>query len=311
MNTKQSCRVGTVRVGILGAVLLCSLAVAQRAEANSCSANVTVQPINQSSTVCGTSLGASVPFTGSDGNGTATATNLVTLGALHALTSVVLTVPTLVNSALCCAVSQIQNSSFTFDDLVISGPVGTIGTTLTVSFNVAISGALTAVTTGTNMLAMAEVGTVYTLAGTSGQGILQATNGGGFSASGILSGVAASQGTINNTLRTGVATVTVGTPFSFSLLIGENSIAGPTNFCNGGCVGTAAAIANFANTLGLPTTGPVANLPAGYTLNSASGLIVNNQFTPTPAPTPEPSTLLLLGSGLLALAGAARRKLLD
>ena len=309
---RQSYDVGILRLGLLGVVLLCT-AISQPAQANSCNTSI-ILPTNQSSGVCGASLGVSVPFTGLDGNGTAIATGQSSLGTLHALTSVVLSVPTLTNSAICCAVSQIgvntNGASFTFNDLVISGPVGTVGTTLTVSFNVAISGALTAATTGTNMLASAGMSMAYGLAGTSGQGSLQASNGGGFSSSGILQGVVANQGTIPHTIfRTGVATVTVGSPFTFSLGMQVLSIAGPTNFCNGGCVGTASAIADFAHTLGLPTGGPVANLPAGYTLSSASGLIVNNQFNPTPVVTPEPSTLLLFGSGLLAMAGAARRKL--
>ncbi|NDQ56844.1 MAG: PEP-CTERM sorting domain-containing protein [Acidipila sp.] len=246
------------------------------------------------------------------GTGTASATDQVTLGVLHSMTNAFASVPTLTAFAFGASVSQIatgaNNNTFSFNDLVISGPVGTVGTILTVSFNLDISGALIDQSTGSNMLAVSTVGVTYQLAGTSGQGAMQASNG-AYSSSGILQGIVANQGTISNTIfRTGVATVTVGTPFSFTLGLQEGSIAGPTNFCNGGCVGTASAISNFANTFGLPTTGPVANLPAGYTLSSASGLIVNNQFG-TPTPTPEPSTLLLLGSGMLAMAGAARRRL--
>jgi hypothetical protein len=48
------------------------------------------------------------------------------------------------------------------------------------------------------------------------------------------------------------------------------------------------------------TTGPVFNLPAGWTANSADGRIVNNVLVP------EPSTGLLVLTGLLGLA--ARRK---
>ena len=309
---KQSYRFGRLQLAVMAVVLLFGFAVAQPAEANSCFGSI-ILPSNQSSAVCGSSLAVSVPTFIGFGTGTASATDQVTLGVLHSMTNAFASVPTLTAFASGASVSQIatgaNNNTFNFNDLVISGPVGTVGTTLTVSFNLDISGALTAQSTGSNMLAVSVVGVTYQLGGTSGQGAMQATNGGGFSSSGILQGIVANQGTVPNTIiRTGVATVTVGTPFSFTLGLQEGSIAGPTNFCNGGCVGTASAISNFANTFGLPTTGPVANLPAGYTLSSASGLIVNNQFG-TPAPTPEPSTLLLFGSGMLAMAGAARRRL--
>lgn len=49
----------------------------------------------------------------------------------------------------------------------------------------------------------------------------------------------------------------------------------------------------------------VFNLPAGYTVNSADGLIVNNQW---PVAVPVPAAVWLFSSGLLGLIGVARRK---
>ena len=49
------------------------------------------------------------------------------------------------------------------------------------------------------------------------------------------------------------------------------------------------------------TTGPVFNLPAGWTANSVDGSIVNNMFI-----IPEPSAALLLLGGLIGLAGWRR-----
>jgi hypothetical protein len=237
------------------------------------------------------------------------------LGELHAVTSIALSVPSLTNFGLCCAVSQIgvntNGATFTFDDLVITGPPGTQGTPVNLSFNIALSGGgLSAVTTGQNIFAQSSFTVAYSLAGTSGQGSLSAGNGGAFDANGILQGVVTGAGAISNTIfTTADATVTVGTPFSFSLGVQALAEAGPTNFCNGGCVGTAAVTADFANTIGLPTTGSVANLPQGYTLDSSSGLIVNNQFIGGgPAATPEPPALIMLGSGLLSLALFLRRR---
>ena len=63
------------------------------------------------------------------------------------------------------------------------------------------------------------------------------------------------------------------------------------------------ANADFFHSLSFATSGDVFNLPAGYTVNSVSGGIVNNRFVG--APVPLPSTLLLLGSGFPRLAPQA------
>jgi hypothetical protein len=66
---------------------------------------------------------------------------------------------------------------------------------------------------------------------------------------------------------------------------------------------------DFSHTLTFPTSGPVFDLPAGYTANSPSLHIVDNRFVVAPTAVPEPTTALLLGAGLAALgAGAARRR---
>jgi PEP-CTERM motif-containing protein len=67
------------------------------------------------------------------------------------------------------------------------------------------------------------------------------------------------------------------------------------------------SINDFSHTLSFAASGPVFNLPTGYTVNSVDGGIVDNHFVTSTVP--EPGTLILLGAGLLGMAGAFRRKL--
>lgn len=86
----------------------------------------------------------------------------------------------------------------------------------------------------------------------------------------------------------------LGSPLSFGLDIRVQSYAGTPNYDTGGAV----AEANFAHTAGFPTSGPVANLPEGYTLNSLDGSIVDNHFVGVPEPSA--LTLAAIGMGLVA-----------
>lgn len=67
-------------------------------------------------------------------------------------------------------------------------------------------------------------------------------------------------------------------------------------------------LSEFQSTVSFPTSGPVFDLPPGYTVNSVSAGIVNNRLVPEPsALVPEPSALWLLAAGAGGLCAARRR----
>lgn len=69
------------------------------------------------------------------------------------------------------------------------------------------------------------------------------------------------------------------------------------------------AQSDFSHTVSFSTTGPVFNLPDGYTANSASGMIVNNRWVGAPAAAvPEPASMTLLGIGVAGLVGFRVRR---
>lgn len=68
---------------------------------------------------------------------------------------------------------------------------------------------------------------------------------------------------------------------------------------------------NALNTLRLPRTGPVFNLPAGYSVNLPDLFVFDNRFVdpnPVGGAVPEPATCALVGGGLLLAAIWRRRR---
>jgi hypothetical protein len=66
---------------------------------------------------------------------------------------------------------------------------------------------------------------------------------------------------------------------------------------------------SFADTLTFSRSGPVFTLPAGYTVNSVSGNIVDNSWSDprNPATVPEPATLVMMLAGGAMVAVVRRR----
>jgi len=178
-----------------------------------------------------------------------------------------------------------EDSAFILDDLVITGPPGNI----LVSFNYTVSGTIEAsivatgnspYTAGAQVEALISYQSSFGGAGnvSIGQMSVDTAN---VSRSGIFStfpvkSAATATGTSPENL-----TFAGDTALQFGLRLVTSAGAG-VGF--GAEPGRANGYASFTNAFGFPPSGPVANLPAGYTLNSVSGHIVNNQFVaPDPA----------------------------
>jgi hypothetical protein len=87
----------------------------------------------------------------------------------------------------------------------------------------------------------------------------------------------------------------------FSVQFGISTLASVAY--NSVTAGSMRAGADFANTYSFATDRPVFELPAGYTMNSVSGHIVDNRFTPVP----EPTSMAALGLGAAALLRRRKR----
>lgn len=200
---------------------------------------------------------------------------------------------------------------FRLDDVVISGP-GT-GSILT-SLNMNLSGGLLtsafaqlAAGNGAEAGANASVSVHAFVAGNFFSGTkaisslwqVETQSGGGSTfEDGLLAGF-----TGPGTLVTPEMMLPVGSSFVVQLGL-ETSAATNSRSTILGSRRQADASSLYDSTFSFPLSGPVFNLPEGFTANSLSGLIVNNlwQGLAGPQPIPAPSSFLLAIAGLLWLA---------
>jgi hypothetical protein len=198
-----------------------------------------------------------------------------------------------------------ESSDFFLDDLVITGPPGNI----LVSFNFVISGSIGATIESTGPTAFyqssarvkARVINLQSSFGGSGfeLGEMNVDAAGNVARTGIFGSFPVNSDGMALGTTPAITTFAGDTAIQFWLGL-ETSAAALVGF--GAEPGRANGYAAFNDTFGFPTSGPVANLPEGYTLNSLDGHIVNNRFVGAAA-VPEPSSLVLVlvAAGVLIL----------
>lgn len=237
--------------------------------------------------------GDNVPQDGFDSSaGSATAT----FGQVGASSTVVSSYPGPNGGGFADGARAHSTASMDLDGLIIAGPAGQI----LVSFNFVVEGSIAAGASG-DVVGSARVAATYILGdaidgGGHDLGELFLGDTGIYRQSGIFANYASSSNiSVFEALSTVPILYNIGdTTLNFGLFIDTSATTSP----NPG-IGTANASADFAHTAGFSTSGPVANLPLGYTLNSLDGTIVDNHFVGVP----EPSTVILslIGGSILGI----------
>lgn len=189
-------------------------------------------------------------------------------------------------------------ASFSIDDVIFTNTTGetsfsgTANLLLTGSYSVEMANFHGLIVTSISTLQLTctvDGGTV------NGAYIAEFDSGGNFqlSTSGVLAGM------------TGGPSADVSVPFSIPISGQANvpiSVSFIMNVNTVASLGTSGS-SDFGDPLSFAPTGPVFDLPPGWTANSISGNIVNNRFVGTAVP--EPGALPLLASGALWLLGLA------
>ena len=201
------------------------------------------------------------------------------------------------------------NAKYVIADLIFTGPVGQ--TEVTGSLNFLVDGSITGFQVPGGPVRSGEFSvTILANGGFVGSGSILGNNIGTLIANtGLFVGTGMSSSVNNALFTTGPITFTLDTPQSIQLatLATASAVSGFTGLGLPSGTITAQLLVDFGNTTNLSLTGPIFNLPQGFSVSSAAAGISNNQLG---ASIPSPVTLPLLLAGLagLGLIGWRRRK---
>ena len=191
-------------------------------------------------------------------------------------------------------------SSFTINDVIFTNTTGE--TTFSGSANFLLHGSYSVEFADFSGLIVTSISTLQlTVAadgGTvNGAYIAEFDNAGNFqlSSSGVLSGLTGGPSSDVSVAFSIPISGQVNTPITVAAIMSINTVAS---------LGTSGTT-DFGGTLSFATSGPVFDLPPGWTANSISGNIVDNRFVG--AEIPEPGTLTLLACGALSILCLAAR----
>jgi hypothetical protein len=204
-------------------------------------------------------------------------------------------------------------ADFTLDDVVFSGPAGgTIPVTLLMRLDGTIETSVSGLNPGRDIATVLISGGIFDPAGLFSplrfSGTYRLKNDSGtlsITRTGILSDYA-----VENPpeISAPMLNVPTGRPLELFLSLETLVTVFPADVLTD-------AISDFSHTLSFPSSGPVFLLPPGYSVNSAEGGIVDNQYVTGPAAAvPAPSTIALiliggLGSGAASvIASRCRRR---
>ena len=184
-------------------------------------------------------------------------------------------------------------SEFVIDDVVITGPSSTVSVQVSAELDGFITLAGSNATDATaNVKATLQMGEV------TGSGIL--LHGGSLGQVNLGTFAAPFQAPVSASLSSKAVTLPTSSTLVVRMVLSGKVIASD-NFSPG----SASAAVDFSQGLSFPGSGPVFTLPAGFTVNSVDGHIVDNLFS---TPKPDPSNYCTAGtsaSGCNALLSAS------
>lgn len=193
------------------------------------------------------------------------------------------------------------SANFGMDNIVISGPPGEV---VTYSVNGSVSGGIGASMSGTgstysgaSVTLKFSTGSSFGGFGNAPLGSMSVDGGGGVSRTGVFAGFPV-ESMSNSAWTSPTWQARAGDTISVGMVL-ETSAAVDHRF---GGTGFMDAFADFSRTVMFSTTGPVFNLPPGWTANSSDGSIINNTYVPEPA-----AATLAVVSGLVLLRRSARK----